>query len=73
MREWLKKLREKTNMSQQNIAEKIGISQNYYSMIESGERQSKMTLDMANKLAEVFGVPIADILEQEKKLMNKST
>lgn len=67
MRNWLKELREKSNMSQQNVAEQLGISQNYYSMIETGERQSKMTIDMAQKLAKIFNVSIDVILENENK------
>ena len=67
MRKWLKELREKANMSQQNVAEQLGISQNYYSMIESGERQSKMTIDTAQKLAKIFDVSIDVILENENK------
>ena len=67
MRKWLKELREKSNMSQQNVAEHLGISQNYYSMIETGERQSKMTIEMAQKLAKIFNVSIDVILENENK------
>ena len=54
-------------MSQQNVAEQLGISQNYYSMIEAGERQSKMTIEMAQKLANIFDVSIEVILNNENK------
>ena len=67
MRKWLRDLREASRMSQQTVAERIGISQNYYCMIESGERQSKMTIEMAKKLAEAFEVPIDTILENENQ------
>lgn len=67
MRKWLKELREKAGFSQQSIAEQLGISQNYYSMIETGERQSKMTIDTAQKLANVFDVSIEVILKNENK------
>lgn len=67
MRKWLKELREKFDMSQQNVAEQLGISQNYYSMIESGERQSKMTIEMAQKLAKIFDVSIDVIFKNENK------
>ena len=67
MREYLKALRAEKSLSQENIAKKLGISQNYYSMIESGERQPKMTIDTAQKLADIFGVPISYILEHENK------
>ncbi len=68
MRKWLRDLREASKMSQQTVAERIGISQNYYCMIESGERQPKMTIEMAKKLSEVFEVPIDTILENEAEV-----
>ena len=65
MREWLKKLRLKGNLSQQNVADKLGITQQYYNLIENGERQSKMTIDTAQKLAKIFDVSLDFILQNE--------
>lgn len=67
MRKYLKTLREQQSLSQQQIAQKIGISQNYYSMIENGERQKDLDLSIATKLAEIFGVTVEWIAEQESK------
>jgi transcriptional regulator with XRE-family HTH domain len=39
MRDWLKEIRENLNTSQLKIAHNIGISQNYYSDIENGNRR----------------------------------
>lgn len=68
MRKWLKSLREKNELSQSNIAEKLGITQNYYSMIESRERQKDLDLSIAIKLAEIFNISIDYIAKQEKKI-----
>ena len=68
MREWLKKLRLKRNLSQQNVADELGITQQYYNLIENGERQSKMTIDTAQKLAKIFDVPLDFILQNENWL-----
>ena len=65
MRKWLKELREKNMMSQQNVALMLGISQQYYHLIENGDRQQKMTIELAAKLSKVFGVTIEYIMEQE--------
>ena len=46
MREWLINLR--GNIPQSEIAEKIGITQQYYSYIENGERQKKMDISVAD-------------------------
>ena len=68
MRTWLKKLRSTSKMSQQNVADRLGITQQYYNLIESGERQSKMSIETAQKLAAIFNVPIEYVLEQETKV-----
>lgn len=65
MRKYLKSLRESKNISQQVVADKIGITRQYYSSIENGERQAKMTIDMAQKIATVFDVPLDIILQYE--------
>lgn len=65
MREWLKKIRTDSGMTQREVADKLGIVQHYYSMIENGERQQKMTIELAAKLSKVFGVTIEYIMEQE--------
>ncbi|MBR2181533.1 MAG: helix-turn-helix transcriptional regulator [Oscillospiraceae bacterium] len=66
MRKWLKKLREEKGLSQERIAEKLGVVQGYYSMIETGERQKNLDLSLAVKLAEILGVSVEYIIEQEK-------
>lgn len=70
MRDWLKKLRVEQNLSQQTVAEELNITQQHYSLIESGERQKDMSVSMAEKLANVFDVPLSYILDNEKTLNN---
>ena len=67
MRKYLKELREDKGETQQSVAEKIGVTRQYYQLIENGERQSKMTIDMAQKLANIFDVSIEVILNNENK------
>ena len=66
MREYLRKCRENSGLTQYETAKKLGISESYYSLIENGERQQKMTIELAAKLSNVFGVTIEYIMEQEK-------
>lgn len=66
MRDWLKKLRDDIGMSQRNVADKIGISQQYYALIENGERKKKIDIELAQKLADIFGVTLEFICEHEK-------
>ena len=63
MREWLINLR--GEISQSEIAEKLGITQQYYSYIENGERQKKMDIQLCEKIAAIFGISISDIIKFE--------
>lgn len=55
MRAWLKEIREKSGLSQTVVAKKAGISQNYYSSIETGIRGNPLNVDVAKKIAEALG------------------
>mgnify|MGYP003298811121 CR=1 FL=1 len=70
MRTYLKELRKKAGLTQNDVSEKLGIGASTYTMIELGERQKDMSVSMAEKLANVFGVPLSYILENEKTLNN---
>jgi len=54
MRGWLKKIRETAGLSQSQVAEKAGITQNYYSYIESGQRGEKLPIQTAKKIAKAL-------------------
>lgn len=66
MRNYLKDLRAKKSLTQLDVAKKLNITESYYSLIENGERQQKMTIDLAQKLADVFGVSLEYIFEKER-------
>ena len=53
MREWLKEIRTKKGMTQDEVATECGISRQYYNFIESGERNCPV--DTAKKIAAVLG------------------
>lgn len=54
IRIWLKELREKEGLNQQQLAEKVGVSREYISMIESGQRNPSVNL--AKKIAIFFNI-----------------
>lgn len=66
MRAYLKNLRERAEMTQEDISKELGISRAYYVRIENGERQKYLDLSVATKLAELFNVTIEWIAEQEQ-------
>ena len=71
MREWLKTLRENKQLTQQNVADMLGISKQYYQLIEAHERQKKMDITLMTKLSDIFGVSFNEIVQQEKALTDK--
>ena len=71
MREWLKELREQRKLTQQNVADMLGISKQYYQLIEAHERQKKMDITLMTKISEIFNVSFNEIIKQEKALTKK--
>lgn len=66
-REWLKKLRKDNNLTQVEMADMLGISQNHYCNIENGIKQKDLPLSMAEKIAIVFGTSMDSIVEFENQ------
>ena len=54
MRTYLKELREAKGLTMKETGKKLGISESYYSMIESGSRQQVLRVDMLLKLSETL-------------------
>ena len=69
-RGYLVNLREKRNESQQDVADSLGISRQYYCMIENGDRQKRMDVTLLAGLANHFGVSLAEIVSLGQKSVN---
>ena len=65
MREWLKKQRTDKGMTMKEVGAKLGVSESYYCAIENGSRKAELSLPMAKKLSEVFGVTVDEISNLE--------
>lgn len=63
----IKQCREARNLTQQYMAEKLGISQKTYSRIESDE--TSVTIEMLAKIAEIFNLRITDILLMDTSMV----
>lgn len=70
MRKWLKDLRNEKTLSQQAVAEKLGVSRAYYSRIEKGSRKKDLALSLIRSFSEIFDVPESRIIEEETKTIN---
>lgn len=55
----IKELRNAENLTQEQMADKIGISRQKYARIENGV--NSITLDILSKVSEVLGVTVGDI------------
>lgn len=51
--DWLKKMRADANMTQQQVGEKAGITQQHYNFIEAGARRP--SVEVAKRIAAVLG------------------
>lgn len=68
MRSWLKKLRQDNSKTQLEIAKELDISESYYNLIENGERQKQLSMELAQRIADVFGISLDYISEQESEV-----
>lgn len=59
--EKMKRLRIRKNLTQQELADELGINQKQISRYENGERQFKQ--DFLKKLSEYFNVPLSTFFE----------
>lgn len=65
MRKWLKQIRNTKCLSQEQVAEQVGISQQFYSFIENGERTP--SVETAQAIANVLGFPWTRFFEAEQE------
>lgn len=65
MREYLYDLRTAKGLTCKQVGEACGISESYYYSIEQGDKQKKMKIDLAWKLAAALGVSVDDIVRAE--------
>jgi transcriptional regulator with XRE-family HTH domain len=57
----IKSERNKKGLTQEKLAERVGVSNNFISYIESGKKVA--SIKTVNKIAEVLDIPIADLFK----------
>jgi XRE family transcriptional regulator, master regulator for biofilm formation len=57
----IKTLRTERGLTQAQVAQKAGVTKNYITMLEGGERKNP-SLDIVKKLAKALGVPVTELL-----------
>lgn len=68
MREWLKEARTKKGIFQSDMAEALGVSNPYYSMVESGKRMQTLDLKAAVVLGKMLGMTLEEVARNESLL-----
>lgn len=63
MRKWLKKMRIAKNMTMKNVASSAGISECFYSQIESGKRNP--AVNVAKTIAKTLEFPWEKFFEED--------
>ncbi|BAQ11488.1 xre family transcriptional regulator [Bacillus sp. OxB-1] len=67
MRTWLKEIRDKAGLTQEQVADQAGIGRSTYGHIESGERGA--TVNNAKKISQVLGFHWTIFFEDESHEM----
>lgn len=65
MREWLKQRRTEQHLTGAELGRRLGISESYYFLIESGKRQNPMMVDMAVKIATALHLDPMQVIRWE--------
>jgi len=63
----IKSYREKLHLSQEEIAEFLGVSRELISYYENGHRE--VQLEKLEKLADLFGIELINLLEEDLSIM----
>jgi transcriptional regulator with XRE-family HTH domain len=58
----LRHLRRYHQMTQEQLAKRLEISNNYLSEIESGKKAHALTIDLLERYAQVFEVPVSSLM-----------
>lgn len=66
MRDWLKEARLKQRLTQKQMADALGITEAYYSRIESGDRQKKMDVSLAISIGNILGMSVQEVIDAEE-------
>lgn len=65
MRDWMKETRTKKGLTQQFVADKLGITKQYYQQIEDGKRQVDLSTSLVLSLSNVFEISPIEIMNFE--------
>jgi len=59
-------LRKRKGLTQRNVAEHLKMSVQYYSLIERGERQESLSVDLLCSFSQLFDVSTQELIFKER-------
>ena len=65
-RKWLKELRESKGYTQQRMADMLGMSRQFYYMVENGKRKPKLDIVLAVKIGKALNISLKQIYNNER-------
>ena len=68
----IKKYRNKANLTQQQLADKAGITMNYLTKIESKKMNRGFTIVILGRIADALEIDIRKLFDQVEKEKNKA-
>lgn len=71
MRKYLITLRTAHGLSQQDVANKAGITRQYYQQIEAGTRQRRIDVSLLTAIGRAFGLSLTDIADLEAEAISQ--
>lgn len=70
MRTYLLRLRESAGFTKKEMSVKLGISESYYNLIEKGERQTPLNINVLNRLSEILNISMDELAKDELAYYN---
>ena len=64
----IKSIRKEKNLTQRELAERIGVSEGYISDIERDSKDKHPTIKCLFKISEALGVELIDLLERREEV-----
>ena len=71
-REYLKKMRTEMGLTMQDMGDALGMSRQYYNLIETGVSQKRMDITLVRRIADIFGVTLEDIARFEQAWLTEA-
>ena len=71
MRSYLRDIRKEKDITMEQVARALGVTRQYYAMIENGQRKKNMDISTLYQISEYLQVPFIYLVELEMEWMEE--